>query len=474
MKILNITLSSYCCFPGIEIVIYVKHLNCEQFNQFQFDIYKVGIFNAKLVYGSATKPSIIDSETISLTFNTKDFESGIYEVKNIFFHSPDCGSESKVYWNFSERILFLIMKENEACLNKNEILHNLNQIEEKIEMEFYTPFEICRNSIAQNKQVYFVIFFVKKILISKRIRFQNFEIRTSNDGLDSHNETDFINSFLRRETLLDVFFNHTEERRKNSISTNPVSVFHFPALLASDPNEIFDFCTPIVNNLIDILSLSRDSKGEVFNIVIQNRITMETVSYAPPSRYIGNLFLGELAGENSDVISKFHEQTINNSFKKFIVNLYSDIKRESQNEFHYIQFWSILEIIAEKMNFNRNETLTDFDGTIMRDEENKPLKMIGSVNIVFNLFKTLQLGAKNDTWKLVNIAFAFRNAVAHHGSIKNYTLLHRAKVKKWAEIALKEQENGGSDYYFHISMLLKLVVINVLLSDRKELQMQNP
>jgi hypothetical protein len=109
-----------------------------------------------------------------------------------------------------------------------------------------------------------------------------------------------------------------------------------------------------------------------------------------------------------------------------------------------VRFWQILETMAEGRNYDASAVLCDYAGNPMTD--NGQLRLLkGSVNTVFNLVREEQVGDTETTWKNVNVWFAFRNAVAHHGAISRYESLSRESVREWARIGHEELQ-GTPDH----------------------------
>src|SRR5471030_2192275 len=120
-----------------------------------------------------------------------------------------------------------------------------------------------------------------------------------------------------------------------------------------------------------------------------------------------------------------------------LVGLYREARRDRSPDFQYVRFWQILETMAESCNYDPASSLRDYEGSVMMDgAQSRQSK--GSVNIVFRLLRESGIGTTSETWKKINIWFAFRNAVAHHGSIARFSELSRDSVRAWAKMGYEE------------------------------------
>jgi len=165
------------------------------------------------------------------------------------------------------------------------------------------------------------------------------------------------------------------------------------------------------------------------------------------SPYIGNLLTGHLAGESADSLEVYLGGLSRDPMNSFLVGLYKEAMRDRNPDFQYVRFWQILETMAENKNYDPTSPLLDYEGNEMMDG-NQLRKSNGSINIVFRMLRDADIGSTNTTWKNVNVWFAFRNAVAHHGSVARYSELSRPAVKAWAELAHTEiAKTPGHDLF---------------------------
>jgi hypothetical protein len=139
--------------------------------------------------------------------------------------------------------------------------------------------------------------------------------------------------------------------------------------------------------------------------------------------------------------------------------------------FKYLRYWQILEILAESKNYNENNDLLDFNNTNIKDGNGNNIKIKGSVPIVYQLFKehkkngnisesTNFNGIDYSQWDTVNMWIAFRNSVAHFGSIQEYNKLAYKKDKKYAQIGIEiiQASNGHDSVLGNLKEDVKLIL----------------
>jgi hypothetical protein len=103
--------------------------------------------------------------------------------------------------------------------------------------------------------------------------------------------------------------------------------------------------------------------------------------------------------------------------------------------------------LAENRNYDPRAPLLDYEGNAVM-QDGQPLLAKGSVNTVFSLLRDSGVGSTESTWQNVNVWFALRSAVAHHGAVSRFEQLDREKVKEWARIAVQEvSETPGHDRF---------------------------
>ena len=184
------------------------------------------------------------------------------------------------------------------------------------------------------------------------------------------------------------------------------------------------------------------------------------------STYVGNLLTGHLSGESPESLEAYLGGLSRLPINGFLVGLYREARRDRSPDFQYVRFWQILETMAESNNYDPTSPLLDYEDNVLMDG-NQPRQCKGSINIVFRLLRDNGIGSTDETWKNVNVWFAFRNAVAHHGSVARYHELSRATVKAWAELGHKEIANalGHDRFLWELKENAKLLLMRRLVEN---------
>jgi len=160
----------------------------------------------------------------------------------------------------------------------------------------------------------------------------------------------------------------------------------------------------------------RDAGGVIFDVVFVDRSSGRTTKFTAPPTYAGNPLTGQLAGESAEFLKAYVEGISEDSMSAFMAELYKEARRERDPRYQYIRLWQLLELLADQEEFDPSEPLTDYEGIRMDKDNGSPRLSKGSIHTVFRLLREAQLGSTEQTWKDVNVWFAFRSAVAHYGA----------------------------------------------------------
>ena len=447
---LTVSLDPVSVTPGEPILISLAVQSECVYDQIQIEIFSAGVANPVNVLGFGVAPDRVGGRQLTTNIDTESLKVGVYEVALVRLHSPREECENPQVDLMSRRDfsrqLFEVRPKAVGPKSSDELLSSVQTLEREIEDRFLQPLDVRQDQTSATDE-FTVLVFVRDILVSLRMRFDHFEIVPTNSGLDAEDAVRFVNEFLLNRTTIGLEFSHDDSARQQARQSTPVAVIHFPSLVAVDAKEAVSYAVAEANVLLLALSLSRDAGGIVFDTVTLSKKTGEAVKFSVPSPYVGNILTGGLAGENFESVRHYAKGISLSEMNRFLVGLYRDARRERTRDFQYVRFWQLLETMAEAQNYDPGEVLRDFDGKPMTTES-VPRRLSGSVAIVFNFLRENQLGNTIDTWKNVNVWFAFRNAVAHHGAITRYAELSRESVKEWARLGLEELEaSPGHDHF---------------------------
>jgi hypothetical protein len=437
---IEVELAESYVVKGNRLSVRVLHPKVFEYRQLQVEVFDVGIANPSPRLGFGTTPSRLEDHAAQAEIDSQHLPLGIYEIRLIRLHDPiDLSCAPQVDFmprKDFKRQLFEVVASTEFQRAASVLLAEVQQRETELERKFLSPIDI-RKPESSNGSEYCVFVFVRDVLIGTAIRFRNFELVPTQTGLDSRDPLDFVNWFLRERTLTGLQFVYEDGLAERSRQSNPVCVVHFPSIVSSSIEEARDYCVEQTSKLLMVLSLSRDAGGVTFEVVGLDRRIGNATKFSISSPYVGNLLTGHLSGESAENLEAYLGGLSRDPINGFLVGLYREARRDRSPDFQYVRYWQILETMAENNNYDPISPLVDYEGNVLMDG-NQPRQSKGSVNIVFRLLRDTGIGSTDETWKKVNVWFAFRNAVAHHGSVARYPELSRATVKAWAELAMEE------------------------------------
>lgn len=469
---IEIELTKSYVVKGSRLPIRVSHPEVFEYRQLQVEVFDVGVANPSPRLGFGTAPARLEDHAAQVEIDSQHLPLGTFEIRLIRLHDPiDLRLAPQVDFvpiKDFKRQLFEVVASPESQRAASVLLAEVQQRETELERRFLSPVDIRKHELSEASE-YFVFVFVRDVLIGTAIRFRNFELVPTRSGLDSKDPLDFVNWFLRERTLTGLQFAYTDGLADQSRRSNPVCVVHFPSIISSSIEEVRDYCIEQTSKLLLALSLSRDAGGIAFEVVILDRRIGNATKFSISSPYVGNLLTGHLSGESSESLEAYLGGLSRNPINGFLVGLYREARRDRSTDFQYVRFWQILETMAESRNYDPTSPLLDYEGNVLMDG-NQPKQCKGSVNIVFRLLRDTGIGSTDETWKKVNIWFAFRNAVAHHGSVARYHELSRASVKAWAELGHEEiaKTPGHDRFLWELKEDAKLLLMRRLVEDPGE------
>jgi hypothetical protein len=435
-----ISLSRSSVLKGEPITLRLTFRPEVEYGQMQVEVFTAGVANPSNALGFGTVPQHPVDGQVAVDIDTQHLRVGVYEIGLVRLHSPTASSAAPqldfVSGRDFPRQVFEVREPADSPRTPEQLLTHVVHLEQEHTRRFTAVVDVREDRSSPGEEFAGLVF-VRDILVGVGMRFDHFEIVPTNTGLDTEDAVRFVNTFLQERTVTGIAFEYDVATRENARRTNPVCVLHFPAVLAKDVEAARDYCAEKANTLLLALSLSRDAGGVVFEIVLVSRKNGQAVKYGIASPYVGNLLTGGLSGENFESVRTYLSGITVSDTNRFLVSLYREARGERSRDFQYVRLWQILETMAEGRNYDASVVLCDYAGNPMTD--NGQVRLLrGSVNTVFNLFREEQVGDTGTIWKHVNIWFAFRNAVAHHGAISRYESLSRESVREWARIGHEE------------------------------------
>lgn len=446
---IEVELADSYVIKGRMLSVRVLHPQVLKYGQLQVEVFDVGVSNPIARLGFGTVPTAVSEHVAQVEINSEHLSPGVYEIGLIRLHSSS-DSDLAPQLDFISgrdfaRKLFEVGYSIDSRRTAELLLTSVQQCEAELEREFLTSVDIRAAKTSETLDC-FVLVFVRDMLVGTRMRFKHFEILPTKSGLDSRDALDFVNHFLRERTLVKVQFDYTDGAANHSRHSNPVCIVHFPAILATSMDEARDYCIGQTNRLLLALSLSRDAAGTVFEVVVFDRNKNRAEKSSISSPYVGNMLTGHLSGESADSLEAYIGGLVRDPINMLLTGLYKEARRDRSPDFQYVRFCQILEIMADSNNYDPASPLLDYNGNVMMDGD-KPRRSGDGVNPVFCLLRDNEIGSTTETWKKINIWFAFRHAVAHYGSVSGYPALSRAAVRAWAELGYEEMKTAGRDIF---------------------------
>ncbi|TDY23570.1 hypothetical protein B0G81_3951 [Paraburkholderia sp. BL6665CI2N2] len=458
-----------CVTKGNVVRIRVDFPENVSSDNIQIHLWKVGVLNPQwcLTTGATRVPG--DHPSFEASIDTSQFlDFGFFELVSVVSgqHLPaDSVTEAFHAGHNFARAVFQISDAPASLRSQFDVLQALEKAEQKLMADFLSP--VDARSSRENEALSFSVFlFVKGLLITTRMRFDRFEIVPTGGGIDSRNAVDFINAYFRDFTTVKVTFDYEHEDDIGAQRSNPVCVAQFPNVLASSADEAVQYCVHNTRLLVLALALSRDAGGEIFDIVVMDHQSGTAQRLPLRGSYKGNLATGIISGEDPHMLQTLVDGLQSNEMNRFLAGLYREARRETSHDFQYVRYWQILETMAEGRNYDEAKPLLDYSGKEIMDGD-KVRRVKGAVSIVFNMLREAGIRDLEDVWKHVNIWCAFRNAVAHHGSVSRFAELDHAASRRWAAEAYSEIEsaNGHDVFLWRLKEHVKSMLVLELTRD---------
>lgn len=401
------------------------------FEYVQIEIYRTGVLNKQMQYSTSKN---VD-ERVEFDIDLSSFKSGYYELGRIIFHNSTNQNKEilKSQKNF-QREVFQIVENLTLAESREEVLGKFIIMERTVEELFKRSLDLSNG--ANGTKDYQVIVFIENLMMKTNMRINKFSVIANLKELISLHKDNYVKDFLK--DYLGIGAN------VQTSSKTPVTAICYDSIKANDEETVKNYCLEDSGHIIRALSLSRDTGGKIFKVVLIDKTSSKFHSYTVnDDSYTGNLLGGIISGENVDKIEEYYNGLKNDSMSSFLVNLYKEAHIEKSRDFKYVRLWQILETLAESKNYSNSDDLTNKDGTNILKGDGTNMKVKGSTAIVFNLLKNLD----DLTYEDVKVWFAFRNAVAHHGSILRYTELDRVNVRNDAARGISDIQVAGYDIY---------------------------
>ncbi|MBX3532636.1 MAG: hypothetical protein KF849_18720 [Rhizobiaceae bacterium] len=445
-----VALAASSAVKGDALELRLQHELATEYAQLQVEVFDCGVPNPSSKLGLGTTPKRTAEGEVAVDIDTRHLAVGVYEVRFVRLHDGGKANQKPhldlVAGRDFPRTFFEVVDSAESARPSALIQQEVRHLEQEVERGFLEPVDI-RNDKSVSGTLYTAFVFIRDVLVGTRIQLGRFELIPTNDGIGVRDSHECVNRFLEQNTSTGIIFEYGAQLEAQSRRASPVCVVHFPALASNSLDAARDYCVGKTNALLLALALSRDAAGSIFDTVLIDRSTGQSTKFAIPPAYVGNLLTGQLAGESAESLNAYVNGLSEDSMGAFLVELYREARRERDPRYQYIRLWQLLELLADQEGFDPDEPLSDYEGAVM-EKNGSPRLSRGSVHTVFRLLKEAQLGSTEQTWRDVNVWFAFRSAVAHYGALSESNRLSRASTRNWAQVGIDEiEEARGYDRF---------------------------
>lgn len=437
------------------------------FQQVQVEIYDAGTPNpkSKLGFGTTAIENVDGSHDVR--FDTTNLSTGIYEIKLIRLHTPiNIDHKPEIIDYISnrdfQRIFFEVVNINDSEKTQDFLKDIVLKFEQTHDRNFHSGIVIPGSGI---KIPFSVFVLVKGLKLGHSYKLDRLEVVPLTQGLDTLDELNITNWFLKTYTQVGIEFPYDDNIRLQSQGKFPAVVVHFPLITSNNEEQVRDFAVQKTSFLLHAFSLTRGANGQIFDIVSVNLEANVASRYSVSTPYVGNLLTGSVAGEDPDTLISYVESLEKSSFKNFLVQLHKEAIQEVSVDFKFLRYWNILELLAVSKNYNEQDDLLDFEGNAIHDKNNQIRKIKGSLNTVFHLLKTHKIGSSIRTFENVGMWLSLRNAVAHFGSTSEWAKLRSSTDREYAEKAVKiiSDSRGTNPILFDLKEDVKLILMRELI-----------
>lgn len=292
---------------------------------------------------------------------------GIYYISEITGEQYPISKSNPQKFDMQYPLLFDPFKENEffspyfliADDNKNYTTKAIKEYVNKIYEDRNTSLKLGNQDI-HNQLIYEVMVLCKDIYLSSNANFKSCIVKpyipTTNDDLLKR-----INKYLESKKWKK--FDQGEIRNDILYSPNPQVVFEFPKVFALSHDEVVNLVVNEIEVILNAYSLTRNSPGEIQAIAIKNTETNEQFLTFSQLDYIGNISCGDVFGENPFLNNAIADTSRENNFIQLCISLFNQASIETNIEFAFTKYWSVLETLAESKSYSEKRLhKQDLDG----------------------------------------------------------------------------------------------------------------
>jgi hypothetical protein len=319
----------------------------------------------------------------------------------------------------------------------------------------------------QNKidnQEYEAIVFCKDVYLSKSINFKTCKILpfepTSNENVLSQINKYLQpkwNKFEKKDIRVDILY-----------YPNPQTILSFPNVYANNHDEAIDLIMLETETILSTYSITRNSFGEVLGVALRDKKTLDQYLTISQMDYVGNIACGDIFGENPFLNNAIADTLRQNGFLQLCISLYNQAMHESNIEFAFAKYWSVLEMLSESKQYNDKRLhKIDLDGNKFKHSNSTQFRP-GKKDYVRELIRDFKEQNKfiDDTFSkaipelngkmedLLTIWYNHRNCAVHDGGCNKNVL---PKCKELCSITTKKYIQKQKGIEVHQNRLLNTI-----------------
>jgi hypothetical protein len=372
-----------------------------------------------------------------------------YEVKVVELRSPGGTMATLIGGQDFPRTFFRTRAHpNEPKMTAEEVSAMAIEVEREREVRFNTP---LGDPQAPEAAEFRVLMLVERLLLTNYMRVPGIELLPLSSGNPATDEAEIINRVLD-----EVGWNagvNTAQWAEKSARERPIVLIRVPRLFATAHEHALWLVHRRRDRLLNLMALYRGSSGVPFATVVQKLVDAKNGRYAgariyPEGKpYTGDIVGGGVSGEDSRALFTHDRAAEADPLLRLCVSLYREARTETNPDFAYFRYWSLLEVLATER-IEAGSEVADFRGNpILVGGE--PAKTSHARGRVYELLKrwmrkreyseqSFTRPVSESLWEAVGIWNARRNATAHYGAFVVED--QRQQSQSWYRRALKSYD----------------------------------
>lgn len=300
-----------------------------------------------------------------------------------------------------------------------EITEIICRLQQEQQNRYYLEFGDSSAEGVSNRRVMTI---VEGLLITKELRFPGVTVVPLGADVRAEEERAVINKALQGMGWACTI--DEEDWRSVTEGRKPLAALIFEPVFARDFDHAAQLISAKREQLLALLALNRLARGEPVCTIVENKLPSDRsdAQWKPERRpYQGNLFGGELAGENRRVLNTQLIRMTEEPLLTVACDLLGDTFTTQNKDLQFLRYWSILEFLSEAR-VPSDQTVIRLDGSAWPGEHNntnspRP-RAYEYVKRILNALCRSEMsyaGPGANLYESITVWHARRNATAHYG-----------------------------------------------------------